>query len=196
MFIRYKLACRPRPFPAVQWPLVARPQSRGKPAGSPCGDFGTDTPRPPPRFARPRRRRRTIVRGRAKRAGRWGQVGGRRAWRGRARGRERSEQVWWGRCRSRSPRRGKRAGRRWRVGSRRAERTLSGFPYLPPAARGLALLAGYVGQTFTQGPADGFDVWGLDGDNDLVALLAFYLGAVGAILSCLHAHAAAYVDVR
>jgi hypothetical protein len=34
----------------------------------------------------------------------------RRVWRGRARGRERSERVWWGRCRSRSPRRGKRAG--------------------------------------------------------------------------------------
>ena len=63
--------------------------SRGEPAG-PSGR--TAHPAHPARFrARPRRRR-TIARGRA-------------------RGRERSERVWWGRCRSRSPRRGKRAGR-------------------------------------------------------------------------------------
>ena len=52
----------------------------------------------------------------------------RESWQGRGRGRERSERVWWGRCRSRSPRRGKRVGRRWRVGSRGARKTLPGFP--------------------------------------------------------------------
>jgi len=47
--------------------------------------------------------------------------------------------------------------------------TLSGFPYLPPAARGLKLLAGYVGQTFLQWPAHAFVAWVSEVDDDLVA---------------------------
>jgi hypothetical protein len=56
-------------------------------------------------------------------------------------------------------------------------------------------LAGYFGQTFLQWPAYGFVAWVSEVDDDLVAWLTFYSGGVGAILSCLHAHAAAHVDV-
>jgi len=102
---------------------VCRPRALSR-AGSPPAPSGTRQPTlPTPRASRaPSPHGAPSCEAERSERGGGGRWGGRRAWRGRsARRRERSERVWWGRCRSRSPRRGKRAwgGGRW--GGRRAK---------------------------------------------------------------------------